>query len=69
MVMGITQLKDVVLVLAARTRRSSQPFVYIDLDVFTPDDRRAVEFQSPTRDMTSSNQELCQIWDETVGRG
>jgi hypothetical protein len=38
----VTNLMDTVLVLSARTRRLGQPKVNIDLDVFTPDNHRAV---------------------------
>jgi len=39
---GVADLLGVVLVLSARTRRLTLPTVDIDLDVFTPDGRRAV---------------------------
>ena len=39
---GVADLLGVVLVLSARTRRLALPSVDIDLDVFTPEGRRAI---------------------------
>ena len=44
---GVADLLGVVLVLSARTRRMGLPKAGIDLDVFSPDGRRAVRMVLP----------------------
>jgi len=39
----VSNLLDAVLVLSARTRRINQPKVYVDIDVFSPNSKRAAQ--------------------------
>jgi hypothetical protein len=52
---GVGDLLGVVLALSARTRRVVMPKVGIDLDVFSPDGRRAVRMMLPQRDRPPAN--------------
>ncbi|WP_189422857.1 hypothetical protein [Devosia pacifica] len=51
---SVGELLNAVLVLSARTRRTAQPAVRIDLDVFDPEGRRAVRFDQPATSAPSS---------------
>lgn len=46
---SVTELLGAVLVLSARTRRMVLPPVEIDMDVFAPDGKRAVQMTLPQR--------------------